>query len=227
MPASCRCRPMSERPWLAILLRAACAMRDREPVRLRARPAPGNLGVWDPGRRPRACARAGMPRIGAHRCATPWPATCCRPGRRWPRSVRCCAIAASCRQRPTPRLIVTGSGRWQGRGREVWHDRSAAGRRGLPGDAPGAGVRAGPRGPDVDELYQRPGTGRAASITTELAVAWAGRTRPGVNPACCNRRLTVVPSSPGICAPSTRPPRTRRPSDDLPLPAGHPPPLHP
>ena len=32
----------------------------------------------------------------------------------------------------------------------------------------------------------------AASITTELAVAWAGRTRPGVNPACCNRRLTVV-----------------------------------
>jgi len=32
----------------------------------------------------------------------------------------------------------------------------------------------------------------AGSITTELAVAWAVRTRPGVNPACRNRRLTVV-----------------------------------
>ncbi|HTP14496.1 MAG TPA: tyrosine-type recombinase/integrase [Streptosporangiaceae bacterium] len=32
----------------------------------------------------------------------------------------------------------------------------------------------------------------AASITTELAVSWAVRTRPGVNPACRNRRLTVV-----------------------------------
>jgi integrase/recombinase XerD len=32
----------------------------------------------------------------------------------------------------------------------------------------------------------------AASITTELAVTWAVRTRPGVNPACWNRRLTVV-----------------------------------
>ena len=66
----------------------------------------------------RACARAGLPRLGAHRLRHTLASDLLRAGTSLPRSARCCVTAASCPPRSTPRSTPPGCGTWPGPGRD-------------------------------------------------------------------------------------------------------------
>ncbi len=74
----------------------------------------------------RACGRAGLPRLGAHRLRHTLATDLLRAGASLPRSGRCCVTAASCPPRSTPRSTTPRCGRWRGRGQAVRDDARSA-----------------------------------------------------------------------------------------------------
>ena len=160
--SDCRCRQRqgkrSWRGWPMGGLRAtpvACSPRSTRP----AGPCrPGPSATWWAAR---AGAR-GSPGSALTDCGTPWPRTCCAPGRRCPRWGRFYDTEAPDPPPSTPRstrsrcgpcrgpgpaphrgvhLSMRLLGAWHARGREHGHEHAPGQRQRLPGDAPRDGLQ--------------------------------------------------------------------------------------
>ena len=90
----------------------------------------------------RACQRAGLAPVHAHRLRHTAACRCCGPARRSRKSGRCCATAALERPRSTPRSTARRWGESRVRGREGWHEHASPSTRGLPGAASRPGLQA-------------------------------------------------------------------------------------
>ena len=86
----------------------------------------------------RACERAGMPPVGAHRLRHTVASDLLHAARVFGRLARCCVTRTSARRRSMPRSTRRRCRAWRCRGRGASDERALPSRPGLPGDAPRA-----------------------------------------------------------------------------------------
>ncbi len=170
----------------------------------------------------RACRRAGVAEVGAHRLRHTVAGEMVSAGVPWCRSRRCCGITACRARRFTPAWTSTSCGCWLRRGQKVRSDeRAERTRRGLPAVAPGAGVQAGARratapttgglprggGGSHDHQRARDRVGAPAGKGTTQPLGAATRHRPRICPLPADDRpgdrgatarcVPVAPPPPG------------------------------